>query len=219
MADPYNKVRISGELPGGEVWSINPCFAGVGGAAVDSFSDLQSWATAIGALALARIIPPAYESALSAAGTVNSVRTEYYDELGKLANVAEFVPNPVIRPSVAPNKIFQACVVMSLRTGRPGRSYRGRLYWPALSMTVDATTLRIPAATRNTLATQGAQWLANVAAAAPGDTPVEPVVVSQTLGINTIIERVEVGDVVDIQRRRRDSLVEVYSSAIVPFSP
>lgn len=216
----FNKVRISGTMPGGEVWSINPCF-GVGGGteAVEEYGDLLEWATDIASLNTNKIFPAAPLEILSTAARITQVRTEFYDPTGKLTQVAEIGATSAAVGSFTPNKPFQSAMVVSLRTGRAGRSYRGRLYLPALNVTLTPATLRIDPAIRNGVSSQMAAWLRDIANVAPGVPRIDPVVVSQTIGVVTGITNVEVGDILDTQRRRRDSLEEAYFSTDIPAPP
>lgn len=212
MVIPYNKVRISGTMPGGEVWSINPAFGNQAGLAVDDFEDLQDWADRLADDTLLPLFRDSFIETMSSAVRITQIRTEYYDATGKLADVAETALNPARTSPNTPNKPFQSAIAMSLRTARPGRSFRGRLYWPALNAELNAASLRLAPALTQALAEDCVQMLNQIAAESQLGLAYVPVVVSQTLGINSPITRVEVGDILDTQRRRRDAVVEAYSS-------
>lgn len=215
MAEPFNRVRISGTMPGGEVWSINPAFAETDGSVVQSYADLLSWANAIVATNAAKILPTTVLDLLSTVAAITEVRTEVYDSTGKLTAAAEVTLTTPIPGTASPNKAYQSSVAVSLLTGRPGRSYRGRLYLVALSITLNVASLRLSASQASSIATQMSATLTAWGNAAPGDIDLRPVVVSKTLGMNSQVTQVGVGDVMDTQRRRRDSLAEAYSFAPV----
>lgn len=215
MPTDFNKVIVSGTLYGTEVWSVNPCFSNFGGANVSLFADLQTWATAVVARTTATLFGATLMGSLSTAGTVNRITTQYYGSDGRLAQQAQADFTAGTVGTGGPNKTFQDSIVGSLRTGRPGRSYRGRLYWPALSTTTSPTTGRLSAVVTQAYATAFASMLNQIGAAAPVGFTMRPAVVSQTVSISSAIQTVQVGDVMDTQRRRRDAEVEAYTSAPV----
>lgn len=217
MAVPYNCIRISGTMPGGEVWSINPKFVIVGGTAVDDYQILLGWASSVAGLNTGKVFPTSWLQLLSPACRITGVRAEYYGADSKLSVVAEVIlTTPSVGTGTA-SKPYQTAVVVSLRSGRPGRSYRGRIYLPAMGASMDPSTLRIPASATATYASDAALFLDQVADAAAAGSPVRPAIVSQTLGLNTLVSSVQVGDVLDTQRRRRDALAEAYATAPIPL--
>lgn len=216
MVAPYNTIRINGLLPGGEVWSINPKFGISGGGAVDDYQILLGWASSVAGLNSGNIFPTSWRTALSTAGRIASIRAEYYGADGRLAVAAEYILPTSVAGTGTPNKSFSDAICVSLLSGRPGRSYRGRLYIPGLAVGLDTTALRITPTVTLALATEGAAFLDAIADAVGAGQVVRPIIVSQTLGVNTQVSAVRVGDVLDTQRRRRDSLQEAYNTAPVP---
>lgn len=211
----HNVVRINGTLPGGEVWSVTPKFVGASGPMTE-YADLLQWAENIGQAQTEWTNSFALRELLSSQANITSVRTEYRTAAGELGQAAEFVHTSPVAGVGIPNKIFQASIVCSLLTGRPGRSYRGRIYWPALAVTLGTGNLRVPEAYRDkTVASFGALFR-EIEGAADLIQPMDLAVVSQTLGVATPVTGVQVGDIIDIQRRRRDSLQEFYSSEGYP---
>lgn len=216
MVVPHNVVRIQGAMPGGEVWSVNPRFIPNFGGPITAYADLLAWANAIPALLAALPTATGIRQNLSSSATITVVRTEYIDVAGRLDQAAEVVLTTPVAGGGAATKPFQTAIVTTLETGRPGRSYKGRLYWPALGAAIDAGTLRVATANTAALAGQVAQLLADIATAAPGDEEVVPAVVSQTSNVATAVQQVSVGNVLDTQRRRRDALEEARSVAVIP---
>lgn len=216
MAAPHNVVRINGSLPGGEVWSVNPRFIGNFGDEVTAYADLLAWAQIIAQFTGTTALGTNLRSLQSTVAPITSVRTEYRDETGVLREVAEVVRDVPYAGTGSPNKVYQTAVVCSLRTGRPGRSYRGRIFWPCLSINLDGQTLRIAPTQAQAIANEMAAFLTGVGEAAPTESGVFPAVVSQTLGTAAAVTSVQVGNVVDIQRRRRDALQETVYTATVP---
>lgn len=214
----HNVVRINGSLPGGEVWSVTPKFTRPMGP-VTEYEDLERWAGVVAGTIENWASPNIFLSLLSTAGRIDSVRVEARNAANQLTQAAEVQLTPSKAGLGVPNKMFQSCVVFTFLTGRPGRSYKGRMYWPALAATLSAD-LRLSQANIDSYASNGAQLLEMIggAGATDGEFPI-PVVVSQTAGTYTPITSVRVGDILDIQRRRRDSLTENYGEAAVGIEP
>lgn len=212
---PFNKVTFSGTLPGGETWSTGVAFASFTSSGyVDSFEELQEWANAIALLNAGNVFPVAWRSALSAAAAITKIRCEFYFTQTVLGQAAErdITPKPGIGAAGLP---FQNSLVMSLLTGRPGRSYRGRMYLPAIGASVDPATLTLGTPNTEDTAVQGAGFLLAISDAAPGDLGLSPAVHSQLMDLNTRVTTVSVGNILDTQRRRRASVPEVYFTASV----
>lgn len=213
MSAIYNRVVIKGSLPGGEVWTVNPAFGGAQDGGLTAFSDLQDWATAIAALNGGHVLDTVLLGLIGSSSTVDTVRTESFTANGDLTQAAEAPVETSTNGSAAVHAPLQVALVASLLTGRPGRSYSGRIYWPALSAPMNSTTARVNPADVETFATSTAALLELIAEAAPVDAALAPVVVSHKLQIQTPVTTVRVGDVLDTQRRRRDKLVEAYTGA------
>lgn len=216
MAREHNVIRIEGTLPQGEVWSITPKFIGNFGPAITNYDELLQWATNIGDAFIAGAVPTALRTAMSSVTAITAIRAEYRDASGDLAEVAERVLPTVIGGSATPNRPFQCAWVASLRTGRPGASYRGRLYWPYIAGGMDGTTLRIPQANLETLVTGMRDMLLSVQDAAPEENSVALAVISKVRGVGTAVTEISGGNVIDTQRRRRDTIAESYEST--PFT-
>ena len=214
----HNVVRINGSLPGGEVWSVTPKFNRPSGP-VTEYEDLERWAGIVAGTMETWTTSNIFRTLLSTAGTIDSVRVEARNAANQLTQAAEVQLTPSL-PGISPaNKMFQSCVVFTFLTGRPGRSYKGRMYWPALAASLN-TQLRMAQSTIDSYATNGVELLEMIggAGATDGEFPI-PVVVSQTTGVSTPITSVRVGDILDIQRRRRDSLTENYGEAAIGMEP
>lgn len=206
----YNRVTWSGTMPGGEVWSVGCAFMPNFGNALDTFGELDAWAAGIAAGFTGDVLPTNIRSLLSSAVAVNKVRTEYLDTNSNLIQAAEATFSPV-QGTGSPTKPYQTSVVSSLLTGVPGRSNRGRMYWPAIGAPFAASTLRLPGATAQDIADDTVQLLQHCVDEALIADPagaLVPAVASRTLAQRRMITAVEVGDIFDVQRRRRDSLVE-----------
>jgi len=103
----------------------------------------------------------------------------------------------------------QCAEVISLRTSLPTRAGRGRMFMPPL--VVGAVTAgRISSAAKADLVTGATDFLTSLS----GD-GFDPVVYHRADRSSTTIQRIEVGDVFDTQRRRRNKLTEVRTSSDV----
>lgn len=215
----HNVVRINGAMPNGEVWSVNPRFAGGPGGVIMGYEELQQWAENISDYLGSLLVTNPLRAALSTGASITSIRTEQLDPAGQLVQAGEYIRPSALEGATTPTKPFQTSIVASLLTGRPGRSYRGRLYWPFLGSTISTSTLRIPTAFTQSFANEMAALLTAIATTAAPDQATAPVVVSQTLDVATPITQISVGDVIDTQRRRRDSLDEARTVQTVPYTP
>lgn len=202
MTPPHNVVRINGQMPSGEVWSINPRFVASGGGSVTSYTDLLTWATTVAGLNGGKVFPTDLLALLSASCSITSVRVDAVGSDGKLVQSAEYILGAVAQGTGTATKPLQTAWVVSLLTGRPGRSYRGRLYFPAWANPVMATDFRIPGAARITVVGAMKTWLNAVEASAPG---VGNMSLADTW---SFVTQLALGDVLDTQRRRRDAMLE-----------
>ena len=214
MAD-FLRVSLEGTMPTGEKWSVNPVYS-IGGdfGAPTTPAQLVTVADAI----LSVTIPGLVLALNVAAVTHQGVRVEARDLDGTLENLAErALTTPVAGTGVASHP-FQTSVVSSLRTAHPGATGRGRLYWPATGLTAVPSTLRISGT--NTSATAGAirDYLGAIETAIEATfTGTSLCVWSRKNAALYPVDRIQVGDVFDVQRRRRDSLVENIATVTYDF--
>lgn len=212
----YVRVSLLGSLSTEEVWSINPVFdptgefpGGVNQANLDAACKLIA----------DRTIPTSLINIMSSAAKRNGARVEVRDDatdgLIALSIQASTVP---ASGTGAPALPFQNAVVISLRTDTPGASGRGRLYWPALNAAV-GTTGRMTTPTSAAMVADAKTYLmgmaSDLATSFIGIT-FTPAVRSRLTKTTPHITRIQVGNVIDTQRRRRDTLPESYSSATIP---
>jgi hypothetical protein len=217
MAVPFVRLSITGTLPGGEVWSVNPAFIGNFETTPPTHAQLQTWATAAASYFYGIDVNDVLMKLLSSAGTIGTIRASYYGADGRLADYAE-ASEPTETPGVG--SLVQsptAALCISLYTEIPGRQYRGRIYWPALGANLDSTTGRVDTPTVLAAATDGASMLAAMEAACPAGWDAVLAVYSGTRGAGTAVASIRVGNVLDSQRGRKDALVEAYSST--PYPP
>lgn len=213
----YFRASLQGTLPGGESWSVNPCFM------VGNDVGPVGWDQAAGqaaATAMAAVAPgTALRAAAGSGAPLTLIRLEMREDSHVLRGAAEAPYTGTAFTGGLTNPV-QTSVVLSLRSDTPGRSGRGRLYWPGVGDIGLTGSGRIGSVLVQSMATQASTYLralqdALKAQAFPS-TPitVELGVVSTThAGMQTRVNRVQVGDIPDVQRRRRDRLPEVYASA------
>lgn len=208
MPVAHNVVRILGSLPGGEVWSVNPKYGPGPAGLKTSYEDLLAWANGIVGLNSALIFTAQLRNLLSSAAAITAIRCEYRNSAGDLVQAAEAVPTSPIPGVGNASKPFQTSLVSSLLTGRPGRSYRGRLFWPALGAAIGTTDLRIADVALQGYTAAISTFLEQVASIGEPENDAVLSVVSPTLSVVTPVTQISCGDVLDVQRRRRDSLIE-----------
>jgi len=204
MADLI-KVSVQGTLPGGEVWSVNPVFKIVPGTEIN-FQEVTDIVTAINALTLTTNLRSMWNSATLLTGC--RVEARLLD--GELVNLAEGLrDSPQAGTGSTPHP-YQTSVVTSLRTSTSGPRGRGRLYWPATGITIDGGNLRINPTALSTAIGGGRNYLTTMETAIDGiiTASTKLAVWSRTTPALHQVSSLQMGDVADVQRRRRDQLAE-----------
>lgn len=213
----YIRLSIKGTLPGGEVWSINPVIDPANELGWDTFDQgsFDAFTHAVGGIAL----PADLKSVFSAATAITSIRAELrHTDSETFLGASEYtLPTPITGSGTA-YKPAQIALVVSLRSNSALASGRGRLYVPATGVPMDSATLRLSPTTTLAVANAMKTYLTAVCDAAKAQlTPVSLVqfgisVYSPTKKTLTPVTSLRVGNVLDTQRRRRDSLMELYST-------
>lgn len=210
-----------GKLPGDEQWSCSLRLAEqdtVGGLQVPSQAEVSSWLNGSLRTAVSDyhqragthingycLLSFAKANRINVDGTYKDQDTNEYifaDLPGGQAGYAAPMPN-------------QLSVAVSLTTGYSrGPAHRGRFYLPLYGGAIDAATGGMPTQTANEIRDSSKTFLEAVADIPGFDSPVSltPCVMSRKQGspAHRPITGVEVGHVVDTQRRRRRSLPERY---------
>jgi len=208
----YVRVSILGASPNGEVWSVNPVFDPTGefGSTVDQTA-LDSAASAISLISPGAFLLTGLSTALTITGARVEVRDDSTDDL--LAISVKPRATPLVGTNT-PARGPQDAMVISLRTDTPGGSGRGRLYWPFLGIGV-TTALRIhPTDQANALSGMATYLHAMESALATAFPTIgfDLAVRSRLTHTTPHVTRIQIGDVVDTQRRRRDKYIESYVS-------
>lgn len=212
----YVRVSIIGQTTGGETWSVNPVFdpSGEFGSTVDQ-TQLDAAATAIAAISPGSALLGTLSTLLQITGARVEVRDDTSD---RLIGISQATRGSALAGTGTVLMPPQCALVFSLRTNTPGASGRGRIYWPAPGAALISTG-RIAQATVAAHNTNMKTYLLAQRDALATAFP--------TIGFNVAVRsrltkttphvvRLQAGDVVDTQRRRRDKLVENYSSVAIP---
>ena len=212
----YCRVSILGASPGGEVWSINPVFdptgefpGGVDQTALDAATD------AIAALTPAATLLGFMTNTFQITGARVEVREDSNDNLIGTSTQVRGTP---LAGTGTPLRGAQNAIVFSLRTNTPGGSGRGRIYWPAIGQSVN-TQLRFNNA--DTLAAVGEirtyfNAMRSALATAFPTIGFDLAVRSRQTHTTPHVNKLQVGNVPDTQRRRRDSMIEDYQFVNFP---
>lgn len=207
MAEVF-KVSILGSGLNGEVWSVNPVYHLTTEPTL-TFEQLNTICSAINAVT----IPTGLRAFMPSTMAVTGVRVEQRESTGTLiAQLEQQKATPAAGTGTSPHPI-QTAIVLSLITAHAGPSGRGRLYWPATGVAIDSGTLRFSSGVVTGFLTDMETYLSAIEAAVEATAGSAPLAVwsRKTLGTFSVV-RLRAGNVPDVQRRRRDALVETYSS-------
>lgn len=204
---------ISGNSPAaGEVWSIGLNWTMGEDAAPQSA--MTAWATNIGTAIAASSGNQVFQM-LSSSGNISKVRTEQRDDTdNSLLMAGEYtlpIPETGANP---PTSTLQTAMCISLITILPGRSNRGRCYWPAWAYTPTSSLLF--GTSQQTNALTGFKALIDLIKAQAAVTDpawVTQLIVWSRLNLTAApVVTIAAGSVPDTQRRRRDAIKEVYTT-------
>lgn len=209
-----NKLVLQGTMgaAGQEQWSIGLHYRDPGGGALLDPAGLNLWAqTAYGNLSAA--VTSNLANIMGPNTRIVRIATYGYGPTGPAVAQGSYAGTAVVGTGASQRLAPQDALVCTLLTGLAGRSYRGRIYWPAGGMLV-GTDLKasVPAGTASSFA----QLIAQLGEAEEGVAFLEPVVYSATKNVLTEVSGVSVGDIIDSQRSRRNNLVETRQVADVP---
>lgn len=219
----YFKTIVNGSLGAVEKWSCGISW-GVFGLAPDSpdqaevdgmLANLIGWTTTGSVGASLRAL-------MSTQATIDGWRVEKRAEDETTLNVAQgLLVSPVPGTSTA-SKTPQDSLVLSLRTATPGPRGRGRLYWPAIGASLN-TSFQMSSPIQATVATDAKAWLSAIGGQLNnywiGIGSVRRAVLSVRSGTDHVcrdVNLIQVGSILDTQRRRRDTLPESYAATAYP---
>lgn len=219
----YLKVIALGSLGNGEVWSCGLTyryFEIFGSQMTQTMleSVVQRIITAVTPTGLGTRL----RNLMSSSATLTGWRVEQHNEDESINAVAQNNYGTAISGSGTATKTPQDSCVISLRTDTPGATGRGRIYWPALGATLSTSYKLTTPAPADVLVDAkalfkliGDQLNAELAANSYAVT-VELAVRSPTNHVSRKVVRLQAGDVLDTQRRRRDKLAEAYAATTYP---
>lgn len=212
----YVRVSILGLAPGGETWSVNPVFdptgefpGGVDQTALDTACD------AIAALTPNAFLTGFMSTSLQLTGAKVEVRSDTDDSL---IGISQSVRPSPLSGTTSALRGAQNALVLSLRTTTPGASGRGRLYWPAVGTGV-GTDLRFPVGPVGDFLSGMKTYLNGMRTALASAFPTigfDLAVRSKTTLTTPHVNKLQAGNVPDTQRRRRDAMIEDYTSLAFP---
>ena len=212
----YVRVSILGQTTGGEVWSINPNYdpSGEFGDTVDQTA-LDAASAAIAALSPGSALLQRLSTLLQIVGARVEVRSDTTDGLIAISNAQRTSALAGAGTVTMPPQCAQ---VYSLRTNTPGASGRGRLYWPSLGAGMTSTGRLASGTVASDNLAMKAYLLAirDALAAAFPTIGFNLAVRSRLTKTTPHVVRLQAGDVVDTQRRRRDKLPEAYNTVAFP---
>jgi hypothetical protein len=212
----YVRVGIIGTIAGGEVWSVNPTFDPTG----EFPGGVNQTALDAAALAIATLNPgPNLLAMMSTALQLTQCRLEVRDDAtDNLIGISIAGRATPLSGSGGAAMPAQSSIVASLRTNTPGGSGRGRMYWPGVGASI-TSGLRLNALTHAALPAEFKTYLLAMRTALANAFPTigfDLAVRSKTTHTTPHVVRLQVGDVIDTQRRRRDTLPETYVSTTFP---
>lgn len=204
------RATISGGLASNtERWSTGFWFGAELPLTPPSPAEVQEWATAL-ATNLPTAVSGSLRNALGTPGTIDTVNTYFYADLTGPATLSGAAPLTLAGLGT-PATPLPTSVVGSLRTGRAGRRYRGRAYWPAVALAV-LPSGRFDSTVATALPARFVALAKAIEVAYPGAADIRLSVASKVAGEVTPVTSISVGDVPDTQRRRRDGLIEAYTT-------
>ena len=214
MVSQILRVSIHGQMPNGEVWSVNPCWEidGITGSLVTA-AECQTIADAIVLLSPGGILA----QATAATTTIVGARVEARRLTGELeANAEQIKATPLVGTGTSVHP-YQSSIVISLKTPGVGPSARGRLYWPATGIALDTSTYRLSTTNRDGILSAAKTYLSAIETAIQATLPNANLTVwsRKTANFHNV-NALQVGNVIDTQRRRRDTLIESYASVSFP---
>jgi len=227
---PYDRRHVlaqwGGTLPGGEIWSNSIRLAGDqtgNDAGVPTQGEIIAWLQGPAKDAVAAFHGRA-DTGIHAQAKLTFLKLNVVDINGHYIEqeTHEYVYSPVVpggsQSVLHPN---QCTLVVSTCTAfERGPAHRGRFYLPLCAKALETATGAISGPEAMLVAVSAATFLSELHDQ-PGPDPIQAdmhvvVMSSVNTGATNRIEAVEVGTVIDTQRRRRNAMTEVYQRAELP---
>jgi hypothetical protein len=158
----------------------------------------------------------ALRSALANNVAYTGVTAYEVDQLGRAIDVAD-APFSGLQAPAGTNRLPEhLALCVSLLTGLPGRSNRGRVFLGGLATAVMGADARVVPTVRDGLAAGYARFVRDVRDKPLAPDEMDVAVVSPTKGTSRPVTAVRVGNIFDVMNSRRSRLQEVYASANIP---
>jgi len=212
----YVRVSIKGAIGTTDVWSINPVFDPSW--EIESDVDQTKLDAACQAIAN-RTIPTGLRATMSTAVTRTGASLEVRANADDaLLAISTAVSATSVTGLATPKNPPQCAIVASLRTDTPGASGRGRLYWPFMDGLLTGTG-RVDTTVQTNFLNDMKSYMAGI------DTDLSTQFVGITFDLavrsrkthtTPHVVRLQAGNVVDTQRRRRDAIPESYLTVAYP---
>lgn len=151
--------------------------------------------------------------------TFNGVNLYNIPDTGHATGLVNSPSDPAVYHGTGDQALPTECAVcVSLNTGKPGRSYAGRSYLPGISASVLDVNGYVAHGAAVAFATAVADCFGDIDSSHPDPVLGDPTVcvLSTKLGVLTGISSVRVGNIMDVQRRRRNGQPEGYVIEAVP---
>jgi hypothetical protein len=219
----YWRVIMKGSLGAVETWSSSVAYGivGINGDSPDQ-AMTDAMALAIGNATTTSNVGTALRTLMSSSGTIDIMRVEKRAEDETVLNVSERLLPAALTGTTVASKTPQDAMVLSLRTSTPGARGRGRMYWPALGAGL-SSSFQLTSPTSAAVVGEAKIWLQAINTAMDnvyiGQASALRVALSVRSGTDHVcrdVTSIQVGSVLDTQRRRRDALPESYVSATYP---
>lgn len=183
---------VSGTFPG-EAWSFGIHTLGN----LTTSAANAAWVSAFGAFWTGNA-----DALMTADITVTEIATAELDQATGKQLTKVSTGSSLVGISAGEPLPFQCAPVVSLRTNLATRAGRGRFYAPAVAVS-HVVNGRLTSAAQNALLAGGVDMITTFSGAG-----LDAVLYSRTTHATQSIVRIDVGDVIDTQRRRRNKLAE-----------
>jgi len=219
----YIKTIFKGSIGTVETWSTSVTW-GIFGLAPDAENQAEAdgLAAAIRAATGVTNLPATLRTLMSTQLQITTLRVERRAEDETTLNVSEGLFSAAIAGTGTATKTPQDSLVLSLRSSTPGARGRGRMYWPAVGASLNST-FQVSTPTPAGVAADAKTWLNAIGTAMNGYWTSASITRSAVLSVRSTtdhlcrdINTIQVGSVLDTQRRRRDALPEAYVSVSYP---
>jgi len=189
---------------------------------IEEFQHGLHWNSSDSSAGLASDLAAAWLTLLADTAINTYFRTNVIWDQVNVSELGTTPANPILTSAQAviadggtssdPGLPAQCSPCLSLTTSTAGSRARGRMYLPPPDTTAMTTTGRLDSAFRTAMVNALDTFFATM-----GSNAASPVVVSSVGGVYTTypVTTIRLGDVVDTQRRRRNNIAEVYTTAAV----